>query len=199
MEKASDNKKIIFIVFLIVLFIFLILLFTLLTKKKTNIGNQDDDAQITPVSIFSDRYKRPENLPVEIKTIPTLAPSEGKGLDLQSEPVIESVGELSKIKGKLPYIKTINSGSKTVEIVIPERKYQDNDYTLLVNLSGIDFRVASDSNDYFDNRKAFIQAAEDVFSWLKQNDVDIKKIIIKWGDRTFMNDKANTWLNYVKI
>lgn len=199
MEKLSDNKKIIFIVFIIVLFVFLILLFTLLTKKKTNIGNQNDDMPITPVSVFGDDYKRPENLPVEIKAIPTLAPSEGQGLDLQSEPIIESVNELAKIKGKLPYIKTINSGSKIVEIVIPERKYQDNDYTVLVNMSGIDFRVASDSNDYFDNRKAFILAAEDVFAWLKQNNVDIKKIIIKWGDRTFMNDKANTWLNYVKI
>jgi hypothetical protein len=198
MERLSNNKKIVFLIFLIVLIIFLTLLFTFLTKKKLPIGNFGKE-EITPVNVFDNGYKRPENLPVELKTIPTLAPNEGKGLDLQSDPIKESVSEIAKIKDKLPYIKTINSGNKTVEIVIPERKYQDNDYTLLVNLSGIDFRVVSDGNDYFDNRKAFISSAEDIFNWLKQNNVDVKKIIIKWGDRTFMNDKANTWLNYVKI
>lgn len=179
--------------------VFLILLFTFLTKKKLPGDDQQNNGQTIQPTIIQTEYKKPENLPIDIKSVPTLIPSEGKGLDLQSAPVVESVSEISKIKEKLPLVKTINSGNIQVGIVIPEQKYQDNDYTILVNLNGIDFQIPTDDIYYFENQDAFVAGASEVLNWLKENNVDIKKIIIKWGDKAYVNKRANIWLNYVKI
>lgn len=198
MKDVFNDKKLIYLVFVIILMGILVLVFNYLTKKPATNNPQNNNGTIQPTTVQT-QYQRPENLPVEVKVIPTLVPAEGKGLDLQSTPVTASKSEIAKLEGKLPYTETVTSGDISVGIVIPEQKYQDNNYTLLVNLNGIDFKLPSDDNNYFENRDAFVAAATRVLGWLKQNNVDVTKIIIKWGDRTFMNDKANVWLNYVKI
>ncbi len=130
-----------------------------------------------------------------IHRVPTLNPREGMGLDLNSNEIKNSIAQIEKIKDKLPYKKTFTSttGLK-VDIFIPSYELIENPWTLSVNTFGIDFEITNESPDYEKTKIAFLEAARDIFFWLKNNGVNTEQIIIQWGDRAFIQTRAEEWL-----
>ena len=131
-----------------------------------------------------------------VTTIPTLAPQEGEGVDVNSPIVQSSISEIEKIKVKLPYKKTIRTDDgKEIDIVIPSQDIMDNNWTLLVNVNNIDFQIDESDKDYDATKTAFLIGAQDVYYWLKSQGVNTEKIIIQWGDRATAQSRATAWLN----
>ncbi|HRN70305.1 MAG TPA: hypothetical protein PLS49_03900 [Candidatus Woesebacteria bacterium] len=41
---------------------------------------------------------------------------------------------------------------------------------------------------------SFLESAQQVFYWLKEQNIDTEKIIIQWGDRAFIQERSEAWL-----
>src|SRR5262249_15067583 len=137
-----------------------------------------------------------ENTGGNIKYVPTLAPTQGAGLNLQSPQVIASMDEIVKLYPYLPYQKDLTTkNSVQVSIIIPSKEGQDNNHTLLINVEGIVFQAPDTSPQYPVMKAAFIEVANDTLSWIKSKGADPSKILIKWGDRKFIQDRAAQWLS----
>lgn len=165
--------------------------FYLNTKKETAKKNED----FLNYQKGNTLKTRNENLPLAINEIPTINPTKGGGVDINSTEIINSKAEIFKITNKLPFNKKIKTSSGLdVEIMIPSQKLQDNDYYLTVYVFGINYKVANDARDYLKQRNGFLEGAKEVFSFLKQNNISNNEIIIKWGDKKYIRDKAENWI-----
>lgn len=130
-----------------------------------------------------------------IRIVPTLNPADGQGLNLESEEVKNSIAQIEKIKSKLPYKKTFTTTSGiNVDILIPSYELLENPWTLTVHVFKLDYEILEDNPEYQKNRQAFLEAARDVFFWLKNNGVKTEQIIIQWGDREFIQTRSEEWL-----
>lgn len=132
--------------------------------------------------------------PKRLNAVPTLNPAQGYGLDLNSQEVKNSINEINKIVKVLPYKKTITVDGIKVDILIPPADFIENEWTLTVHIFGIDYQIPDDDPTANNMRNAFLTAAQDVFYWLKNNNVRTEDIIIQWGDRAFIQDKSEAWL-----
>ena len=130
----------------------------------------------------------------QLNTVPTLNPTEGYGLDIESPEVQSSISEINKIVNDLPYTKTFSSNDITVEILIPSYKYIENEWTLTVHIFGIDYQIPQDDPQYNANKQAFLAAAQDVYYWLKSKNIATENLIIQWGDRAFIQERSEEWL-----
>lgn len=130
-----------------------------------------------------------------IRNVPTLNPTSGLGLDLDSSEIQNSIAQIEKIKTKLPYKKTLTAASGVeVEILIPPYELLTNRWVLNVQIFHIDYELSEGNPNYEANRQAFLEAARDVFYWLKDNGVKTEEIIIQWGDREFIQTRSEEWL-----
>ncbi len=196
MEKLDDKKVFIIFSVSIVLMMLLILFFSINTKK-INVANNEESQSESNVKkdYLAEQRNKNANLPMPIKNIPTLSVSEGKGVDIASDEVVSSKTEISKLSEKLPFNKKITtSKGLSIEIMIPEQKLQDNDFSLTVYIFGINYEVENDSRDYLIQKVSFQEGAKEVFSFLKQNNIDVTNLIVRWGDRKKIRDKAENWL-----
>ena len=194
------NNKLMFLIIggLIILVIILIVLTSIFPRKTST-----DSTNVVEIT--------PNNLPVTSPTLvslrstvpsyknitqaPTLNPKKGEGIDIDSPYIANSIAEIKKLKTKLPYtIDFTSSKSVPVSIVIPSYDLLDNEWTLVVNISGIDYQVPESDPSYSDMQLSFLEASRDVFFWLKEQGVDTEKIIIEWGDRQYIKERSEQWL-----
>lgn len=131
----------------------------------------------------------------KIETVPTLNPTQGYGIDINSPEIISSKNEIKKISTKVPYKKTIQTGTITTETTIPSFELFEYDWVLPVDVYGVDYEITADDPEYNVHKQAFIAAAQDVYFWLKNNGVTTDNIIIQWGDRAFIQERSKEWLN----
>jgi|SRR3989344_3026143 len=130
-----------------------------------------------------------------IRNVPTLNPTKGLGLDLDSNEIKNSIAQIEKIKTKLPYKKSFTSaGGINVDILIPSYELLVNPWTLTVQIMPLDYEISENDPDYEKTKAAFLEAARDVFFWLKNNGVNTEQIIIQWGDREFEQTRSEEWL-----
>ena len=109
--------------------------------------------------------------------------------------ICESIKEIANVSALLPYTKEAQlSDGRTIEIVIPSMSIADNEWTLLVQLFGIDYEVPADSTEYELEKQAFLKGVTHVNTFFQKNNIDSSKIIIIWGDREFMHTRAQEWL-----
>lgn len=194
------KNKLMFLIIggLIILVIILIVLTSIFPRKTST-----DSTNVVEIT--------PNNLPVTSPTLvslrstvpsyknitqaPTLNPKKGEGIDIDSPYIANSIAEIKKLKTKLPYtIDFTSSKSVPVSIVIPSYDLLDNEWTLVVNISGIDYQVPESDPSYSDMQLSFLEASRDVFFWLKEQGVDTEKIIIEWGDRQYIKERSEQWL-----
>ncbi len=190
MELNFNNKKILIALSLLLLFIIITYLILARSGKYNNSGNLSP----TPISdsLSSPILVKSKNL----DDAPTLAPEQGGGLDTSSNVLKDSALNIEKIAPAIPYKKTfVSSVGIEVGILIPSVKYQENRWTLLVNISGIDFEVPPNTSDYSTMKIAFREGVADVFKFIKAQGANPEKIIIKWGGRLFIEERAAEWLN----
>ena len=132
---------------------------------------------------------------LSIHNVLTLNPTEGMGLDLNSPEIKNSIAQIEKIKDKLPYKKSFTSTrGLEVDVLIPSYDILINKWTLNVEVFLLDYAISESSPEYEKNKQAFLEAARDVFYWLKSNGVNTEQIIIQWGDREFIQTRAEEWL-----
>ena len=77
---------------------------------------------------------------------------------------------------------------------IPAKDLQENTWSLTVQVFGIDYQVPENSQDYQIMKASFREAANAVFEWMKSNGVNPQKTIIRWGDKAFIKQQAEEWL-----
>src|SRR3989338_4233677 len=201
MEEQFDKKKIYLLIVasVAILFILMILFNLLQTKSRSQIEPTPTPTFYpTPTSVELVRTSPPPQLievPQSIKNAPTYAPEKGQGIDLESEIIETSTAEVEKLYPYLPYIVDYQlSTGLTVSIVIPGKDLQENPWTLTAQIFGIDYQVPQDSQDYELMKNSFREAAASVLDWVKAKDVDTQKLIIRWGDKTLIKERAEEWL-----
>lgn len=134
--------------------------------------------------------------PLNIKNAPTLPPTQGGGTDINSPVVQSSISEIEKLNAALPFERDFTtSAGVAVSIVIPRQTLQTNSWTLKAQIFGINYNTSPEQEDYEVMSRSFVEAANVVFSWIKQNNVDPERIIFVWGDRKYIQDQAEKWLN----
>ncbi len=145
---------------------------------------------------------KPTQKPVEVttksfktvETVPTLQPTKGAGVDIESAPVKDSKEEIAKLNKALPFIKKITVNGEQVTIRIPEASLQDYTWSLIVYLPDLDFQAPTETPNYISSKETFKAAAAEVYTWIRQQGVDPEKIIIVWGDDAFTQQRAKEWL-----
>lgn len=142
----------------------------------------------TPVSVI--------NKTTIPKTIPTIPQSLGGGVDLKSPKIIASEKEIEKLQTFLPYDINIQlSTGLPVEILIPSQDLQNNAWTLKAQIFGINYNTSPEQSDYAMMRHSFIEASGFIFKWVKDSGADPGKIYFIWGDRAYIQNIAEKWLN----
>lgn len=184
------STKIIITIAAIILFIVFVGIIIISVNKPAQIVDTIPTPKpiITPIS-------REKVLPPVIKTAPTLPVSQGGGLNPNSAIVKGSTAEIQKLSTHLPYsIDFSSSNGLGLSILIPRQSLQTNTWTLTAQIYGINYNTSPDQPDYENMKKSFKEAADRVFTWVRQNGADPNKIIFIWGDRRYIQDQAERWL-----
>lgn len=186
----KSSKTLFLIIFL---FFIIILIFLLILANRKNIPSQTKSTPQPTSSIFLPTKK--EVIPPDIRVAPTIPPQRGGGIDVSSSPVSTSISEINKLEPFLPLKldRPLATGI-SVLIVIPTSDLQSNPWTLSVNISDINFQSTPEQNDYELMKNSFKEASSYVFTWITSKGVDPSKIYIKWGDKAYIQDKAEEWL-----
>ncbi|HLD26387.1 MAG TPA: hypothetical protein VJB63_00295 [Patescibacteria group bacterium] len=120
----------------------------------------------------------------------------GYGPHINSPLIQNAIKEKKKLTFFLPFDKQMRlSSGEEVSIVVPSEKYQHNAWTLTVQIFGIEYERASDDPEYETEKRSFLEASRMVFDWMRSHGVDYKKLIINWGDKAFIQERAEQWLN----
>lgn len=175
------------------------MLFNLLSKKpKSNISSISPTPLPKPTSIPPPVTKVPviSVIPPSTNNLPTYAPEKGRGVDLEAPLIKNSTREIQKLYRLLPFNREVRlSTGLTVSIVIPAQDLQSNPWTLMVQIFGIDYEVPQSDPSYPLMKSSFQEATRVVFNWIKNNNANLQDIIISWGDRQFIQDRAEEWVN----
>lgn len=153
-----------------------------------------------PTAATPSRYPivsiKPEYSPPKQADLPYIPENRGGGIDVRSEAVRRSTAEIRKLTSSLPYQQSLNlSTNKTVEILIPSQNLQLNAWTLTVQIFDLDYQIPENDPDYNLAKASFIEAANSIFSWMESKGADPNKMIIVWGDRAFIQERAEQWLS----
>jgi len=197
--KMPTNKL---VFYLIIIFSFilllLIMLFNLLSKKPmSNISLISPTPLPRPTSIPPPIIRVPmiSVIPPSTNNLPTYVPGKGRGVDLEAPLIKNSTREIQKLYRFLPLNQEVRlSTGLTVSIVIPAQDLQSNPWTLTVQIFGIDYEVPQSDSSYPLMKNSFQEATRVVFNWIKNNNANLQSIIISWGDRKFIQDRAEEWL-----
>lgn len=182
------NFKKVLIILLVSSFLISGILFVLTSKKVDEKGSVFPTPTIVP------------NPPVKIikKDVPQSLRDvlEKTKIETSSKPAQDSKNELEKISLSLPFVKkqTLSTGI-FVEIDVYKIFTNEPKWILPVDIIGIDFQIPEDDPEYEINKKSFLEASDILFNFLKDNDVKPEKIFINWGDRAFIQERAEKWLS----
>jgi hypothetical protein len=138
-----------------------------------------------------------QNQPLSVKALPTLPASLGRGIDTNSKIVKKSENEIRKIYAFLPYNQNQFINGVQVSIIIPDQAEQDNPWTLYVQIFGINYNSKKGDPDYETMKNTFRESAQYVTDWLEQHEVSTQEVVIQWGDKKFIEDKAEEWLTEI--
>jgi hypothetical protein len=133
----------------------------------------------------------PNPQPIKIEQIPF---TQNIGTDLNSPLVTNSQAEVAKLKSFLPFSQTLtlSSGAK-VNVLIPTQ--QDNPWTLTVQISDINYEIPPDDPDYVYEKAAFVDATNQLFSWIRSKGAKPNNIVFIWGNKSFIQERAEKWLS----
>lgn len=184
------------------IFISLLLLITLVVisivrsniiKKNSGI-NTRNFITITPNEIIATpKIKVPKSR--AITAVPTLPRDKGGGINTKSKIAKESIDEINKLQPYLPYNEDfLTSNGLKISILIPAKELQANDWTLTVNIFGINYQTEKNSEEYFIMKRSFREAVAKLAEWVNVRGASYDKIIVSWGDRAFMQERAEEWL-----
>jgi hypothetical protein len=122
-------------------------------------------------------------------------PKNGFAIDT-STPVVEtSEKEIDKFRQNLPYIVDFKSSTgRVISIVVPSESYQDDLWKLTAQIFGPNYQVTTTDPAYSTEKLLFYEGVSNLFTWIKQQGADPKKIIIKWGDKAFIQERAELWV-----
>jgi len=130
-----------------------------------------------------------------IDVIPTFAPGKGMGVDTTAPPVKASTDAVRQLMPYFPLEHVVTAGDGTrITVLIPGKESQNTAWTLTVNVYGVDFGVPASDPAFATEREHFRETASWVFSWLTGKGVDPTTVIISWGDRAYIQDRAEEWL-----
>ena len=181
------KKEYIFLILVTSLAI-IVFLTIVLWPRKTNQPPITIQPSASPIRPFS------EFQPIKMDTVPFTA--DGSKTDLNSETIKNSQAEINKLESGLPFQKDIVTASgKSLSILVPSQKNQYNPWTLSVNISGVNYQIGQTDPQYTLRRQDFLEATEVVFTWMKSLKADPNKIIITWGDKEYIQNKAEEWLS----
>lgn len=165
-------------------------------------SSQEDIIMVSPQpsATLPERYPvvsiRPDFTPPKQESLPVIPQSQGGGIDVKSQQVRQSTTEINKLTGSLPYLQNlVLTTGQTVDIAIPGKNLQLNAWTLTVQIFGIDYQSPENTTDYAIAKSTFLEAANKVFAWMESKGADPNKIIISWGDRQFIQERAEKWLS----
>lgn len=174
------------------------MLFNLLSKKPTTTPLISPTFLPTPTSIPPPVTRIPvvSVIPPSTNNLPTYAPEKGRGVDLEAPLIKNSTREIQKLYRFLPLNQEVRlSTGLTVSIVIPAKDLQSNPWTLTVQIFGIDYEIPQSDSSYPLMKNSFQEATRVVFNWIKNNNANPQSIIISWGDKQFIQDRAEEWVN----
>lgn len=198
--KMPTNKLVFYLIIIFsFLLLLLIMLFNLLSRKPTsNISSISPTPLPGPTSILPPiiRVSTIPVIPPSTNNLPTYAPEKGRGIDLEAPLIKNSTREIQKLYKFLPLNREVRlSTGLTVSIIIPAQNLQSNPWTLTVQIFGIDYEVPQSDSRYLLMRNSFQEATRVVFNWMKNNNANLQDIIISWGDRKFIQDRAEEWVD----
>lgn len=188
-------KKLQLIITALIVFVIVIFIFLMSSSSNRFDQNKQPVIKITPTLNSSPTVTIMVTKPINSDLLPTLSPSKGSGVDRQSPIMINSQTEIAKLMPNLPYqtkIKT-NEGLD-INIYLKSEDYQKISQILNAEISNIDFQVSPQDTSYNQIKNSFLEAANNIFSWVKLNGADPDKIVFNWADKKFDRDRANQWL-----
>ncbi len=179
--------------------VFVLILLVIVSLSLTNrtAGNKEMSQSSLFPTVATVQTTRTVYRPKTVFNIPTLPPEKGYGVDTDSLLVKTSENEIAKLASQLPYSTDFTTQTGIpVSILINPLDKQDNPWTLYVQIYGVDYNVPNESSNenYKRNKDAFRQASQLAFDWIKSKGLNPDRIIIQWGDRRFVEDKAQEWL-----
>lgn len=186
--KITQSKHIRLVVVVLVC-ILLILIFAIAVLRSAPLKRIRQDRELNRTS--SSFQGAPQ-----ITSLPRISDANGGGIDESHTIVQTSKQSLEALSPHLPYSKILTSSDGLViEVVIPAQELVSNDWTLLAQIFGIDYQISPEDPSYELMRRAFLTGAQDVREFLEMYEISPTSIIIQWGDRTHMMERANEWLN----
>jgi len=202
MEEQLERKKmIIFISISFVILFGLVIILKSLQKSsqpQTQLPTPTIINYPSPTRVELPRTSPPKKdlpVPQSINNAPTYPPDKGQGIDIESEFIQSATNEVQKLYPYLPYLVDYQlSTGLTASIVIPAQDLQENPWSLTVQIFGIDYQVPADSQDYQLMKDSFREAANVVFEWMNSYGVDPQKLIVRWGDKALIKERAEEWL-----
>lgn len=191
-----NNKKVLISVWTLFLLI-ASFVFVLIIASFFNIFSREDIETKKPTPSVSQQSPSPlpTIIPRDVRTLPTFPPQEGKGVDVTAPAVEVSKREIRKLSLYLPYVEdyTLSTGEE-VTVTIPARQFQDASWVLDIDISGLNYHSRPSDPDYDRMKASFKEAAARVLNWIKENGADPRVMYISWGDRKYVQDRAEEWL-----
>lgn len=195
----KKNKFALFLLAAALLFLLLVFLYYRLLQKAastttplpTQAPYSFPSQSIRPKTGRQTLYTKPKSL----DDLPILPPEAGAGVNTSAKVVKQSAAEIAKLEKALPFTQNFTSrAGVAVSIVIPSRNSQDNSWTLLIQVFGIDYNTPKDSPDYKIMRDSFLEAANKALFWIEQQGANPKNIVISWGDKKVIRDRTQAWI-----
>jgi hypothetical protein len=163
--------------------------------NKNNSNTLNPDTTNVPLTGGPTITRVPLNNLKTIEKVPTLPPSKGQGIDINSKEVNTSTSAIETLSKSLPYNKKFTSSQGIpVEILIPPPTLLENEWTLTIQIFGIDYQIPESDPQYDAMKNSFLDAASDVFRFIQSNGVDPNNLIVQWGDREFIQQRSAEWL-----
>lgn len=195
MENFGRYKYIVIGVILFVIIVLLIVTNAVrnqLNNSNSTNGNIDTNSLISGGPTIT---TVPLNSLKTAANIPTLPPSKGQGIDIDSKEVETSTSAIETLSKSLPYNKKFTSSQGIpIEILIPPPTLMENKWTLTIQIFGIDYQIPENDPQYNVMKNSFLDAASDVFRFIQSNGVDPNDLIVQWGDREFIQQRSAQWL-----
>lgn len=178
---------------LLTLFLLIVLILSFFSSQKKSGPKALKDQRPTPFQVSPVLKEKPKVL--EVKNIPTLLPQQGKGVDITSQTARESIGNIDKVEQKFPLEKVVKTSTgNEITIYIAKREFQPTPWSLNVDLYGVEFQAPIGSDQYSKAKTDFLESVQEVFNWVRANGADPEHIIFRWGDKEYMNNRAQEWL-----